>query len=45
LFCRLASNFALCSDLALTLGGRLKFAEMVSGRMADVLSNLFMGYV
>lgn len=44
-FPRLASNFALCSDLALTLGGRLKFAEMVSGRMADVLSNLYMGCV
>ena len=29
----LASNFALCSDLSLVLGDRLKFEEMVSGRL------------
>ena len=29
---RLASNFAVSADLALVLGGRLKFEEMLSGR-------------
>ena len=32
----LSANFALCSDFALTLGGKLKFAEFTSGRYADV---------
>lgn len=41
---RLACNFAVCSDLALTMGGRLKSAEFISGRFADVLSNLYLGY-
>ena len=35
-FAKLSANFALCSDLALTLGGKLKFTEMVSGRFADI---------
>ena len=41
---KLATNFALCSDFALTLGGGLKAAEFTSGRFADVLSNIFLGY-
>ena len=41
---RLASNFALCSDLALVLGGRLKFEEMLSGRFADAFGTLYLGY-
>ncbi len=38
------SAFAFCSDVSLTLGGKLKFAEMLSGRYADILSNIFLGY-
>jgi hypothetical protein len=41
---RLSANFAVCSDLCLTLGGRLKFEEMTSGRMADVLGKIYLGY-
>jgi hypothetical protein len=41
---RLSSNFALSSDLALVLGGRLKFEEMLSGRFADCLGTLYLGY-
>eukprot|EP00123_Amoebidium_parasiticum_P016072 comp23275_c0_seq1/m.38100 comp23275_c0_seq1/g.38100 ORF comp23275_c0_seq1/g.38100 comp23275_c0_seq1/m.38100 type:complete len:747 (-) comp23275_c0_seq1:220-2460(-) len=41
---RLASAFAVNSDLALTMGGRLKTAEFVSGRYADALSGLYLGY-
>jgi acyl-CoA dehydrogenase len=41
---KLATNFAFASDLALILGGKLKFAEFLSGRYADVLSNLYLGY-
>eukprot|EP00904_Undaria_pinnatifida_P009717 jgi/Undpi1/5876/HiC_scaffold_2.g01150.m1 len=41
---RLSAAFAYCSDIALTMGGKIKFAEMLSGRYADVLSGLFLGY-
>lgn len=41
---RLSTNFALCSDLALVLGGRLKFEEMLSGRFADAFGTLYLGY-
>ncbi|RLN75771.1 hypothetical protein BBJ28_00010204 [Nothophytophthora sp. Chile5] len=41
---KLAKNFAMCSDLSLVLGGKLKFAEMISGRFADVFSSLYLGY-
>lgn len=41
---RLAANFAFCSDVALILGGRLKFEEMLSARFADCLGSLFLGY-
>ena len=41
---RLSANFALCSDFAMIMGGKLKSAEFISGRFADVISNLFLGY-
>ena len=41
---KLSANFALSSDFALTMGGKVKSAEFTSGRFADVLSNLFLGY-
>jgi acyl-CoA dehydrogenase len=41
---RQAANFALCADLALVLGGRLKFEEMLSGRFADAFGTLYLGY-
>mmetsp|Transcript_14749 Transcript_14749/g.48172 ORF Transcript_14749/g.48172 Transcript_14749/m.48172 type:complete len:454 (-) Transcript_14749:344-1705(-) len=41
---RLAANFALAADLALLLGGRLKFEEMFMGRLADCLGATFLGY-
>lgn len=41
---RLAADFAIISDLSLTLGGSLKQREMVSGRLADALSSLYLGY-
>jgi len=41
---KLSANFALSCDLALILGGRLKVEEMVSGRFADALSTLYLGY-
>jgi acyl-CoA dehydrogenase len=41
---KLSANFALCSDFAMTMGGSIKSAEFTSGRFADVLSNLFLGY-
>eukprot|EP01134_Creolimax_fragrantissima_P007714 CFRG7714T1 len=41
---RLSTNFAITSDMAMSIGGQLKFAEFTSGRFADVLSNLYMGY-
>lgn len=41
---RLAANFAVSADLALLLGGRLKFEEMLSGRFADAFGTLYLGY-
>ena len=41
---RLAANFAFCADVGLTMGGGIKTAEFISGRYADILSNLYMGY-
>ena len=40
---RLSSNFALLADFALlSLGGNLKRRERLSGRMADILANLYL---
>lgn len=41
---KLAANFAFSADLALVLGGRLKFEEMLSGRFSDALGTLYLGY-
>jgi acyl-CoA dehydrogenase len=41
---KLAANFAVSADLALVLGGRLKFEEMLSGRFADAVGSLYLGY-
>ena len=41
---RLTANFAFCADVGLTLGGGLKTAEFLSGRYADMLSNLYMAH-
>ena len=41
---RLSANFAVAADLALLLGGRLKFEEMFMGRLADAIGAVFLGY-
>jgi len=41
---RLAATFAATTDLALLLGGALKREEMISGRLADALSSIYLGY-
>ncbi len=41
---RLSAAFAISADLGMTLGGKLKVAECISGRYADVLSEIYMGY-
>lgn len=41
---RLAANFALTADLCFTLGGRLKFEELLMGRLSDAMGAIFLGY-
>eukprot|EP00525_Craspedostauros_australis_P013553 CAMPEP_0198123318 /NCGR_PEP_ID=MMETSP1442-20131203/37207_1 /TAXON_ID= /ORGANISM="Craspedostauros australis, Strain CCMP3328" /LENGTH=809 /DNA_ID=CAMNT_0043782511 /DNA_START=152 /DNA_END=2581 /DNA_ORIENTATION=+ len=41
---RLSANFALTADLCFTLGGRLKFEELLMGRLSDALGAVFLGY-
>lgn len=41
---KLAANFAMCADLSLSLGGRIKTEEMLSGRFADAFGTLYLGY-
>lgn len=41
---RLSANFALTADLCFTLGGRLKFEELLMGRLSDALGSIFLGY-
>ena len=41
---RLSANFAMTADLCFTLGGRLKFEELLMGRLADALGSIFLGY-
>mmetsp|Transcript_45007 Transcript_45007/g.141681 ORF Transcript_45007/g.141681 Transcript_45007/m.141681 type:complete len:759 (+) Transcript_45007:29-2305(+) len=41
---RLTACFAFLSDVGMILGGGLKTAEFVSGRYADILGNLYIGY-
>jgi len=41
---RLSANFAFAADVSLTLGGRLKFEELLMGRLSDAMSAIFLGY-
>ena len=41
---KLTSNFALTSNLALLLGGKIKTSQYLSGRYSDILSDLYMSY-
>merc|ERR1712232_1156857 len=41
---RLSANFALTADLCFTLGGKLKFEELLMGRLSDALGGIFLGY-
>jgi len=41
---RMTLAFAASANISLLLGGKIKMAEMLSGRYADVFSNLFHGY-
>jgi alkylation response protein AidB-like acyl-CoA dehydrogenase len=41
---RLSANFALTADLCFTLGGKLKFEELLMGRLSDALGAIFLGY-
>jgi acyl-CoA dehydrogenase len=41
---RLSANFALTADLCFSLGGRLKFEELLMGRLTDAMGAIFLGY-
>jgi len=41
---RLSANFAMTADLCFTLGGKLKFEELLMGRLSDALGAIFLGY-
>jgi len=41
---RLSANFAVTADLCFTLGGKLKFEELLMGRLSDALGAIFLGY-
>jgi len=41
---RLSANLAYSADLALLLGGRLKFEELLLGRLADAMSAIYLGH-
>lgn len=41
---RLSANFALTADLCFSLGGRLKFEELLMGRLADAIGAIYLGY-
>lgn len=41
---RLSANFALTADLCFSLGGKLKFEELLMGRLADAMGAIFLGY-
>jgi acyl-CoA dehydrogenase len=40
----LTLKFSVLSNFVATLGGKIKSGQMISGNMADILSNLFLGY-
>ena len=37
-------NFAFSANIALLMGGKIKTAEYISGRYADILSDIYMSY-
>lgn len=37
-------KFSLLANFVATLGGKIKSKQMISGNMADILSNLYLGY-
>ena len=39
---RLTACFALAADFSMTMGSAIKFKEMLSGRYADIFSNLYL---
>jgi len=41
---RLSANFAYASNLCFLLGGRLKFEELLMGRLSDAYGAIFLGY-
>lgn len=41
---RLSANLAFSADLALLLGGRLKFEELLLGRLADAMGAIYLGH-
>merc|ERR1719240_1245490 len=41
---RLSANFAYAADVSLMLGGRLKFEELLMGRLSDAMGAIFLGY-
>eukprot|EP00912_Choanoflagellata_sp_UC4_P001711 UC4_evm3s1092 len=41
---RLSANFAYAADLSLLNGGRLKFEELLMGRLADAMGAIYLGY-
>jgi len=41
---RLSANFAFCADVSLLCGGRLKFEELLMGRLSDAMGAIFLGY-
>ena len=41
---RHVANFAFSANIALLMGGKIKTAEYISGRYADILSDIYMSY-
>lgn len=41
---RATLKFSLLANFIATLGGKIKSKQMISGNMADILSNLYLGY-
>jgi acyl-CoA dehydrogenase len=40
----LTSKFSILSNFVALLGGKIKQKQMISGNMADILSNIYLGY-
>lgn len=41
---RLTTKFSILSNFVALLGGKIKQKQMISGNMADILSNIYLGY-